>query len=165
MSDQSERKDGARGSAVPVPESAATEAVASRATGHPLFRRAATAIASKVRACASASAAPSDYWTEVRQRLAELPHMTAAGEAPATAKPPSRRRRSVPAFPTIFPALSGPRLTQRLPVVSDWFSRLPIRAVIALPDRQDWLLAAALIAFFALGYVAAVVSGTGRGLL
>jgi len=92
-----------------------------------------------------------DFWLDIRKRLMALPQMRAAeagfpstvfGRRPAARKP----RVSVP-------ALGSGRLVGRLPVISNGLSRI-VR--ISAPKGHDLFIAAALLAFFTLGWLAAL---------
>ena len=93
-----------------------------------------------------------EFWLGVRTRLMELPQMRPAelavfGRRPAAPKP----RASVP-------VLGSGRLSGRLSMFPTRLSGIGLPVRISAPDSHDWFIAAALLAFFALGWLAAVAS-------
>ena len=127
----------------------------------PPFRGAVAALAGRVRRLTAPPAAePDDFWLAVRKRLLELPQMRAADPAAASAAAAFGRRSADRKPGGFVPAPGFEGLAGRLPAVPTWLGRVVRRVPIAAPNGNDWLIAAALIAFFALGYLAAMASGS-----
>src|SRR5688572_23853766 len=121
----------------------------------PPFRVAVAALAGRMRRLTAMPAAqPDDFWLDVRKHLLELPQMRAAEPAANSGAAAAFGRRSFDASPGAFiPAPASGWLTGRLRAVPHWLTRVGRHLPIAAPNGHDWFIAAALLAFFALGYL------------
>jgi hypothetical protein len=149
MSDRSTRR-GSAGSCEPGPAAASPRSAPPEAGIGRFLRRRMAAAFRKQRSDAPPAAQHEDFWLDVRRRLMELPQMGAGAPAPAGfgRRPADRRPRAS------VPVLGTGRPRGRLPVLPGRLSRIGIAA----PDRHDWFIAAALLAFFALGWLAALAA-------
>ena len=151
MSEQIERRRG--GIRPGTPEPADNNGAAMRHPVTPPFRRAIAAMAERVR---PRHAAPRhDVWEEIRKQLSELPQMSSA-DHPSNL-PASAGRRRIDAVPRSVARWAG--IAGRLPAIGSGRLGAPVAMLGAwfpAPVRHDWFVAAALIAFFVLGYAAAL---------
>jgi hypothetical protein len=125
----------------------------------PPFWRAAAALVQRARRVWPLPAVePDDFWLDVRRQLLELPQMRAAAPEASSGPAAAFGRRSPD--PSSWGPQDSARLTGRPPIRSQWLIKAGRYVRMSAPDGHDWFIAAALIAFFALGYVAAMASGS-----
>jgi anti-sigma-K factor RskA len=113
----------------------------------PSFRDAVVEMAGRMHVFDHAPAAmpPDSLWQEIKDRISELPQMRGAPQAEVRPEPPAAfgRRRSDP---------------KPKPVIAVPAPRAIGTGLHAVPSRRAYMIAAAIVAAFALGYVAGVSS-------